>query len=152
MAMDNTWITAIHEAAHAVAAVRTGLVFDHVTAIPDEDADIDGALHWTDLQTSGEVEESPVLHAIVLLAGPCAEAKLRGLRFDRVFSGVAAMDDREAVAGLMLSAEEFLAASRDAVDLVEQDWPIIERVAQRLETGAELDYDAVEALVAESDS
>jgi hypothetical protein len=149
--MDNLRITAIHEAGHAVAAVRTGLVFDVVSAIPDDERELDGALDWIDLHSGVEIEMPREALALVLLAGACAEAKLRGLRFDRVFSGVGAMDDRDALAGLMLSPEQFLAVSRDVVALVEQDWAVIERIAGKLETGAELDYEAVEAIVIEVD-
>ena len=46
------------KAAHAVAAIRAGLVFDHVTAVADPDEEIDGALHWTELQNSGDVAMS----------------------------------------------------------------------------------------------
>ena len=92
------------------------------------------------------------LLAIVLLAGPCAEAKLRNLRFDRVFAGVAATDDRAAVASIGLSDEQFIAAGRDAMALVERDWPSIERVAQELEAGDSLSFDEVEAMVAATPS
>jgi len=139
--------TAIHEAAHAVAAIRAGLVFDHVTAVADLDEDIDGALHWTDLQNSGDVVMSDEASAMVLLAGPCAEARDRRLRIDRVFAGEAATDDREAVAALGLSDEQFVAASRDAVALIERDWALIERIADELELGRVLDFDEVEAIV-----
>ena len=149
--MDNTTITAYHEAAHAVAAVRTGLVFDLVSAIPDDERELDGALDWLDLQGEVELEMPRESFALVLLAGACAEAKLRGLRFDRVFSGVGAMDDREGVASLGLSDEQFVTVSRDIVELVERDWKAIERVARELERGAELGYDEVEALVIEAD-
>jgi hypothetical protein len=140
-------ITAIHEAAHAVAAIRAGLVFDHVTAIADLDEELDGALHWTELQTSGEVDISAEASAMVLLAGPCAEARERKLRFDRVFAGEGATDDREAVASLGLTDEEFVAASREALALVERDWALIERIADELERGEVLDFEEVEALV-----
>lgn len=139
--------TAIHEAAHAVAAIRAGLVFDHVTAVADLDEEIDGALHWTDLQNSGDVAMSDEASAMVLLAGPCAEARDRRLRFDRVFAGVGATDDREAVASLGLSDEQFLAASRDALALIERDWVLIERIADELELGRVLDFGEVEAIV-----
>jgi len=139
--------TAIHEAAHAVAAIRAGLVFDRVTAVPDLDEDLDGALHWTDLQTSGDFDMSAEASAMVLLAGPCAEARDRRLRFDRVFAGVGATDDREGVASLGLTDEEFLAASRDALALIEHDWALIERIADELEQGRVLDFEEVEALV-----
>ena len=127
--MKITRSTAIHEAAHAVAAIRAGLVFDHVTAVADLDEQIDGALHWTDLQNSGDLDMSAQASAMVLLAGPCAEARDRRLRIDRVFAGEAATDDREAVASLGLSDEQFVAASRDAVALIERDWALIERIA-----------------------
>jgi hypothetical protein len=149
--LDNHWITAIHEAAHAVAAVRTGLVFDVVSAIRDDEREVDGALDWLDLHSNVQLEMPPEALALVLLAGPCAEAKLRGLRFDRVFSGVAAMDDRESVASLRLSTEQFLQVSRDAVAFVDEDWSAIQRVAEELETGVELAYDEVEAIVIELD-
>ena len=151
MVNDNTRITAFHEAAHAVAAVRTGLVFDVVSAIRDDEREVDGALDWLDLHTGVEIQMPPEALALVLLAGPCAEARLRGLRFDRVFSGVGAMDDRESIASLRLSPEQFLQVSRDAVAFVEEDWPAIERVAGELEAGVELDYDEVEAIVIEVD-
>ena len=139
--------TAIHEAAHAVAAIRAGLVFDHVTAVPDFDEDLDGALHWTDLHTSGEVAMSAEASAMVLLAGPCAEARERQLRFDRVFAGEAATDDREAVASLGLSDAQFVAASRDALALIERDWALIERIAGELEKGGFLEFEEVAAMV-----
>lgn len=149
--MDISRITAIHEAAHAVAAIRAGLVFDHVTALPDDDAETDGALHWTDLQASGELELSPRLLAIVSLAGPFAEAKVVGHRLDRVFAGFEASDDREAVAQLGLTDEQFVTASRETMELIERDWPLIERIADELMEGGLLDFVDVEALVADSD-
>ncbi len=85
--------------------------------------------------------------AMVLLAGPCAEARERRLRVDRVFAGEAATDDREAVASLGLSDEQFVAASRDALALIERDWALIERIAGELEQGGVLDFDEVEAMV-----
>jgi hypothetical protein len=139
--------TAIHEAAHAVAAIRAGLVFDHVTAIADEDLELDGALHWTDLHASGAIAMSPQLEAIVLLAGPCAEAKAMRRRVDQVFAGEAAADDREAVASLGLSDADFIAASRDALALIERDWPSIERIAVELQAGRQLPFAEVEALI-----
>jgi hypothetical protein len=148
--MNVSRITAIHEAAHAVAAIRAGLVFDFVTAIPDDELELDGELHWTDLTASGTVVESPHLHAVVLLAGPCAEARERGLRADRVFSGVAASGDREAVAALGLSEDQFLAATRDALALIDKDWAVIEKVAAELEQGYDLEFEEVEAIVAAS--
>jgi hypothetical protein len=141
-------ITAVHEAAHAVAAIRTGLVFETVSAVPDEAREVDGALYWHALHDQVDLVMPRELLAIVLLAGPCAEAKLRNLRFDRVFAGVAATDDRAAVASIGLSDEQFIAASRDAMSLVERDWASIGRVAQELEAGDSLSFDEVEAMVA----
>jgi len=140
-------ITAIHEAAHAVAAIRCGLVFDTVTAIPDEELELDGALNWTLLHDEVGLEMPIEALAMVSLAGPCAEARLRRLRPDRVFAGVAALDDRESVAQLGLDETQFVTASRDALDLVERDWTLIERIADALEAGGTLSYDEVEALV-----
>jgi hypothetical protein len=139
--------TAIHEAGHAVAAIRAGLIFDHVTAIADEELELDGALHWTDLHATGDVAMSPQLEAIVLLAGPCAEAKAMRRRVDHVFAGNAATDDREAIASLGLTDADFIAASRDALALIERDWNAIERIANELLKGRRLRFDEVEALV-----
>jgi len=133
-------ITAFHEAGHAVAALRNGLLFDHVTAVPDEAYETDGALHWDELITAGDVAPHPHLLAIVLLAGACAEARLRGRAFDRVFAGDAAGDDREAIATMGLSDEEFIAAGRAVVALIDHEWPAIERVAHELLKGAPLQY------------
>ena len=147
---DVSWITAIHEAAHAVAAIRAGLVFDTVSALPDEAHELDGALYWTEIQDSGELAMAPELVAVVSLAGPCAEARERGQRFDRMFSGVAATDDREAVAALGLSEDQFVVACRETIELIERDWAIIERVAEELAERDRLTYEEVEALVGES--
>ena len=150
--MNVSSIAAIHEAGHAVAAIRAGLVFDRVSAMPDEERELDGALYWLELHDEVELAMPPELLAMVLLAGPCAEARLRQLRFDRLFAGVAAMDDRAAIASLGLSDAQFVAASRDALALVECDWAAIERVARQLETGRALAFDEVEALVADGDA
>lgn len=141
-------VTAMHEAGHAVAAIRVGLLFDHVTAAPDIEQELDGELHWTDLHASGDVAMSPTLLAVVLLAGPCAEARATRRRIDRVFAGTAATGDREALASLGLSDAQFVAASRDAVALIERDWAAIERVAEALLDGGSLGFDEVEAIVA----
>jgi hypothetical protein len=143
-------ITAIHEAAHAVAAIRAGLIFKHVTAIPDEYEETDGALHWSDLHASGHLEVSPELLAVVLLAGPCAEARATNREVDEVFSDEEALDDREAITGLMLNADDFLKASTEALALIERDWPLIVRIADELMEVDELGYEEVEALVVRS--
>lgn len=148
--MDNLRITAIHEAGHAVAAIRTGLVFENVSAVPDEEREIDGALNWHELNGHIEIALPPELLAVVLLAGPCAEARLRRLRFDRIFAGEAATDDRMGIASMGLSNDQFLAASRDAMALVEQDWAAIELVAAELEACDYLTFDEVETLVEEA--
>jgi hypothetical protein len=104
--MSESRITAIHEAAHAVAAV-------------------------------------------VLLAGPCAEARVTCREVDEVFTDEEAADDREAIAGLMLGQDQFVTASVTALALVERDWSIIERIADQLLEVDALDYDEVAALVSD---
>jgi hypothetical protein len=149
--MDESRITAIHEAAHAVAAIRTGLVFDHVTARPDYDLELEGQLQWGELQASGDLEVPSELLAVVLLAGPCAEARITRRELDEVFSDEEALDDRESLAGLMLDPEQFMQASRDTLDLLEADWPLIVQVADQLLRVESLGYDAVQAMVAAHD-
>jgi hypothetical protein len=148
---DISWITAIHEAAHAVAAIRAGLEFDTVSALPDEAHELDGALYWTELQDSGVLEMPAELLAVVSLAGPCAEARVRGQRFDRMFSGEAATDDRESVATLGLSEDQFVLACRETLELIERDWAVIERVAQELSAAERLTFEAVDDIVAQQD-
>jgi hypothetical protein len=143
--------TAIHEAAHAVAAIRAGLVFDQVSALPDETLELDGALYWTELQESGELAMAPELLAVVSLAGACAEAKLRGVRFDRMFQGVGATEDRESVASLGLTEQQFIAACHETVAMVDRDWELIERIADELEAGNQLSFDDVDAIVTAAD-
>jgi hypothetical protein len=145
--MNISEITAIHEAAHAVAAIRAGLPFEHVSAIPDDEEEIDGALYWIELHDELGLSMSPEALAVVLLAGPCAEARFRGLRFDRVLSGEGARDDRDSISRLGLSDAQFLAASRDALALIEHDWSAIERVAGALTVGKDLSFDEVAMLV-----
>lgn len=144
-------ITAIHEAGHAVAAIRAGLVFDHVTASPDVELEFDGALHWTELHADGDAVMSAELLAVVSLAGPFAEAKAIGRRVERVFAEDAAGDDREAVATLGLNDEQFISASREAMALIERDWLLIERVARELQNGRPLGFEEVEAIVVATD-
>jgi hypothetical protein len=145
--MNITEITAFHEAAHAVAAIRTGLPFDHVSAQPDDADGTDGALHWIELHDELGLEMPPEALAVVLLAGPCAEARVRRLRFDRMLAGEAAIGDRDSLAALGLSEPQFLAASRDTLALIEHDWPAIERVANALLNGGRLRFDEVESIV-----
>ena len=147
---DFDWIVAIHEAGHAVAAIRAGLVFDQVSVLPDESLETDGALYWQ--ESDLEIVMPPELLAVVLLAGPCAEARERGLRADRMFEGVAATQDREAMAVLGLSEQQFIAATKEALELVERDWPLIEQVAEGLAENERLDYEEVEAIVATAES
>ena len=150
--MDNLRITAIHEAAHAVVALRLGLVFDHVTTVPDDDAETDGAMHWTDLQSAGDLEIAASADAIVLLAGPFAEARLTESTLHEVLADDPAGEDREALATLGLDDDEFVAASREALELVESDWTAIERVADALLECDTLDFAEVEALVGQDDA
>jgi hypothetical protein len=145
--VDTLRTTAIHEAGHAVVALRLGLVFDFVTTVPDEHAETDGALHWTDLQSAGDLEIAPAADAIVLLAGPFAEARLTGSTLHEVLADDPAGEDREALATLGLDDDEFVAAGRDALAMVEEDWPAIERVADALLESETLDFAEVEALV-----
>ena len=134
-----------------MAAIRAGLMFDQVSALPDETLELDGALYWTELQESGELAMAPELLAVVSLAGACAEAKLRGVRFDRMFQGVGATEDRESVASLGLTEQQFIVACRETVELVERDWELIEDVADELEAGYRLSFDEVDAIVTAAD-
>lgn len=145
--MNISEITAIHEAAHAVAAIRFGLPFEQVSVIPDDDEETDGALYWIDLHDELGLEMPPEALAVVLLAGPCAEARLRKLRFDRVLAGEGATDDRDSISRLGLSDAQFVAAGQDALDLIEHDWPAIERVAEALMDAGRLRLHDVEKLV-----
>lgn len=150
--MTTSIITALHEAAHAVAAIRVGLIFDHVSVVADLEQELDGELHWTDLHASGEVEMSPKLAAVVLLAGPVAEARALQRSVDYVFADEPAADDRESLASLALDEVSFLAASREALTLVEREWSTIERVANALMNERRLAFEQVLDIVMESES
>jgi len=98
-------------------------------------------------ESDAEIVMPPELLAVVLLAGPCAEAHVRGLRADRMFDGVAATQDREAMAVLGLSEQQFIAATKEALAIVERDWALIEKVAEGLADHERLDYEDVEFIV-----
>ena len=145
--VESDWIVAVHEAGHAVAAIRAGLVFDQVSILPDESLESDAALSWNEKPASGAIVMPPELLAVVLLAGPCAEARERGLRADRMFDGVAATQDREAMAVLGLTEQQFIAATKEALGIIERDWALIEQVAEGLADHERLDYEEVESIV-----
>jgi hypothetical protein len=120
-------------------------VFDQVSVLPDESLEIDGALYWN--ESDAEIVMPPELVAVVLLAGPCAEARERGLRADRMFDGFAATQDREAMAVLGLTEEQVIADTKEALGIVERDWALIQQVAEGLAADERLDYEEVESIV-----
>jgi len=95
---------------------------------------------------------SPELAAVVLLAGPVAEARALHRSVDYVFSDEPAADDRESLASLALDEESFLAASKEALALVEREWPTIERVASALMNESKLRFEQVLDIVTECES
>ena len=60
-------------------------------------------------------------------------------------------DESELMDDLSRPDREFLAAYREASELIERDWPLIERIADELATIEYLTYEEVEAMVLESD-
>ena len=130
-----------------MAAIRTGLPFERVSAFRTMQMKLTARCYWIELHDQLGLTMPPEALAVVLLAGPCAEARFRRLRFDRVLAGEAALDDRDALSTLGLSDAQFVAASRDALALIECDWPAIERVAAALMSGRQLHFDEVETIV-----
>jgi len=90
--------------------------------------------------------------AVVLLAGPVAEARALRRSVEYVFTDETAADDRESISSLALDEASFLAASREALALVEHDWPLIERVANALMNERKLRFEQVLDIVTESES
>ena len=64
-----------------------------------------------------------------------------------MFDGFAATQDREAMAVLGLTEQQFIAATKEALGIVERDWALIQQVAEGLADEERLDYEEVESIV-----
>jgi hypothetical protein len=130
--------TAIHEAAHAVAALQVGLTLSDITAGIDEW----GIRGSTGLALPSDYVPSkyPELarkQAVVSLAGPIVEIRSRG---DLDFTG--ALGDIDTLLEYLSSSSEdgdlsdVAACEAEARSIVEENWPGIVRVADALRRSA----------------
>ena len=135
--MEISELAAFHEAAHAVAAARIGLVFDHEIGVGDR------RTAWRSLMGDEQPWPKPMT-AMVLLAGSIAEAHAARMNEGPNW-GLAETDHSRNV--LSLTDEELGQAVHETLLLVEQQWTAIEGVAGQLLSGRRLTFDQVEAFV-----
>jgi ATP-dependent Zn protease len=134
------FLTACHEAGHAVAAARLGYMCGVVTIVPDGDK-------WTAGHAATEdAWDDPEANILVCLAGYVAE--LEAGKEEQTARAGAAGDFEQALGWLGDTAREadlapYLPKARE---LVRENWAAIERVAAELVARQTIDGDMVEML------
>lgn len=154
--------TAVHEAAHAVAAIEFQLGFHYVTVAPDDDSL--GHIRWTSALSrmlyrfSDDAREWPSARDEVrlgyylsaCLAGNEAEKRLKG-RYDHVGARgdhKSVVDATSRYCGSLRQEEAFIEWRRQAAaDLVELRWTEIVRVADALLERGRLSRQQVESVM-----
>jgi hypothetical protein len=130
-------ITAYHEAGHAVAAYRLGRCGNKVSIIPDESIEAAGSYHLDDewMNRLDDIEK-----IVCFYAGDASAKKIHPNAPDSFFWG--AGDDDERAAEWLNCIEETEADLRQrAKVLVEENWPVIQIVAEKLLEHETLDPD-----------
>lgn len=140
--------TAYHEAGHAVAAARLGLVFDTVTVVPDPTTGSLGSLEWHEDDDDDDDMRLPTgIRAIVVFCGPLAQARWRKRRLVEIWGANGASGDRHNMMLLGLSDDDFVRYLNDSVLLVYEQWSAIEQTAESLILHGFLTFEQVESLV-----
>ena len=142
---DKRWLTSVHEAAHAVAALERGVKFSVANITPDGETLGSVKLYGTSRSRPKDV-------LVAVLAGPLAQAKAEGKSDIRLAGGdLRIVGEQLRRSGNREQAEAlYYDARAAATKFVDSKWTAIDAVARRLVNDKWLDESKVAAIVRES--
>ena len=151
--------TAYHEAGHIVVHIEKNVVFGGATIVPRYDSEGDCFLAGETIPASPPVNISYTDNAVICLAGPYAEAKLRGCSFLECCDNSEGGDYNQAhkmvefeyrinffvnhCMGEQSTETLYQRYKQEAREIVDKRWNWVEAIAQALLEYKELTHDQI---------